>query len=75
MDDKKLNNGWNEWSRRVLGDIERIDKKVDDLVTQINKLAIEIAVLKTKAAMIAGVWGAVLGIAASVITSFLLKGK
>jgi len=83
-DDKKLN-GWNEWAHRVLGDIERLesnleriegkaDTKHGETIKAIQALAIEIAVLKTKAAMIAGVWGSVLGIIASIVTSLLLKG-
>ena len=84
VDDKKLN-GWSEWAHRVLGDIERlegslerVEGKVDikhgETLKAIQALAIEIAILKTKAAMIAGIWGSILGIIASIITSLLLKG-
>jgi len=73
-DDKKLNNGWNEWAHRVLGDIERLDEKEDKMQTQINQLAIEIAILKTKAAMIGGFWGALVGgIVSIVVAVFLYK--
>jgi len=72
-DDRKLN-GWNEWAHRVLGDIERLDEKEDKMQTQINQLTIEIAILKTKAAMIGGFWGALVGgIVSIVVAVFLYK--
>ena len=70
-EDRKLN-GWNEWAHRVLGDIERLDEKEDKMQTQLNQLAIEIAILKTKAAMIGGLWGAIFGIIVSVVTAIIL---
>jgi tetrahydromethanopterin S-methyltransferase subunit G len=70
-EDRKLN-GWSEWAHRVLGDIERLDEKEDKMQTQLNQLAIEIAILKTKAAMIGGLWGAIFGIIVSVVTAIIL---
>ena len=67
---KKVN-GWNEWAHRVLGDIEKIEKNQKEIFDSLTKLAIDIAVLKTKAAMIGGIWGAVVSIIVSVITVIL----
>jgi hypothetical protein len=77
-------NGWNEWAHRVLGDIERIEKQQenifkligqvkDDISKDIKDISVEIAVLKTKAAFIGGVWGAVSGIFFAIVTAVILK--
>ena len=74
---KKVN-GWNEWAHRVLGDIERIDDAQKDIWEDINNLTVEIAILKTKAAMIGGIWGAIVGIVSSILVAaiiHLLGGK
>jgi gas vesicle protein len=90
VDDK---DGWNEWARRVLGDIERIDraskttneridkitgdiyerieKSYKDIQTNLNSLCIEIAVIKTKAAIYGAIWGAVVGSVMAVITAII----
>lgn len=69
-------NGWSEWAHRVLGDIERIDEKVEKIQKQINDMelayAVDLAILKTKAAMIGGVWGAVIGAAVSILIALIL---
>lgn len=65
--------GWNEWAKRVLGDIERIDNKLESIINNVASLRIEIAVLKAKAAMLGVIWGAVVSIIVSVVTAFLLK--
>jgi hypothetical protein len=74
MTDPKLN-GWNEWAHRVLGDIERLEGKQDELLKALTLVAIDIAVLKTKAALIGGVWGAVVSAVITVVLSILFKGS
>lgn len=76
MADTSKANGWSEWAHRVLGDIERIDEKVEKIQKQINDMelayAVDLAILKTKAAMIGGVWGAVIGAAVSILIALIL---
>ena len=74
-EDQKKANGWGEWAHRVLGDIERIEAKLDKAMAQINQLGIDIAVLKTKAALIGAAWGLAASIIASVIIQIIVKGK
>jgi hypothetical protein len=64
---KKVN-GWNEWAHKVLSDIERIEESQDKIWNKLNDISVEIAVLKTKAALIGGVWGAVVSIVVGVVT-------
>ena len=41
-------NGWGQWSRKVLADIERLEEKQNAIQRDINGLSVDIAVLKTK---------------------------
>jgi hypothetical protein len=50
-------NGWNEWSRHVLKELERLNTNYENLQEEISLVKIEIAMLKVKA----GVWGLVAG--------------
>ena len=66
-------NGWKEWSKYVLKELERLNecyKKLDDKVDSVRR---EIAVLKVKS----GIWGAVAGmipVAVLVVLFLLNKG-
>jgi len=51
------NNGWNEWSKHVLLELERLNECYDKLDIKTNKLFTEIATLKVKS----GVWGLIGG--------------
>jgi len=46
-------NGWNEWSRHVLAELERLNECGSALDGKITQVRIDIAQLKVKA----GVWG------------------
>ena len=83
IDDLKPVNGWNEWAHRVLGDIEKCERKIgeifnaiDDVKKQSAKdlqaIAVEIAILKTKASFAGGVWGAIVSIVVSVIAAIIV---
>jgi len=50
-------NGWNEWSRHVLAELERLNGCYEDINKTVNKIHIEIAMLKVKS----GMWGAIGG--------------
>lgn len=45
--------GWNEWSKHVLKELERLSKAYTDSAKELGKIRVEIAVLKVKA----GIWG------------------
>lgn len=53
----KDENGWNEYAKLVLSELERLDKWCGQIATEQQNIRIEIAKLKVKS----GVWGAVAG--------------
>ena len=67
-------NGWNEWAHRVLGDIERLESKQDQLIADISALRVDIAILKTKAMLIGGVYGTAAAIVISVVSALITRG-
>ena len=70
-DDK---NGWHEWGRHVLKELERLNDCYDDQVKLIQAMQVEIAMLKIKA----GVWGLLAGaIPATIVLIYTLtkQGK
>ena len=65
-------NGWNEWSRHVLKELERSDAGIQRLVAISNEIKVDIAMLKVKSS----IWGAVAGlivVLTSILIQFLLK--
>jgi len=50
--------GWNEWSRHVLSELERLNTCYERLAEQQNRICVEIARLQVKA----GVWGFAAGL-------------
>jgi hypothetical protein len=63
-----LDNGWKEWSRYVLKELERLNTSYESLRDDIVKIKQEIATLKVQA----GIWGAIAG-AMPVIAMILYK--
>lgn len=47
--------GWGEWSRFVLKELERLNENIEGLRREMTQVHTEVATLKTKA----GMWGAV----------------
>ena len=66
--DKPTNNGWNEWSRYVLKELEeaRVERKA--VLTEVQKLRTDVEVLKWRA----GLWGAAAG-AVPVLIAIIAK--
>jgi hypothetical protein len=68
-------NGWSEWSKHVLAELERfngelqtLNEKIEDLKSEeLRKVYIEIATLKVKSS----VWGGVAGLIAALIVLVL----
>lgn len=50
-------NGWNEWSKHVLAELERLNECYNGVNSQLQKIHVEIAMLKVKS----GMWGAIGG--------------
>ena len=50
-------NGWNEWSRHVLAELERHNSLLMGLDEKLNAIRIELTTLKIKA----GLWGMLAG--------------
>ena len=59
-------NGWNEYSKMVLKELENNEKDHKIMMDKLNKIQVEIAMLKVKS----GVWGAIAG-AIPVIIAFI----
>jgi len=65
--------GWNEWAKRVLGDIERLEVSIDKILIEITNLRVDIAVLKTKSAIAGAFWGALVSLIVSIIAAIIVK--
>ena len=61
-------NGWNEWSKFVLKELERLNSCYENLDAKVDSIKEDVVMLKVKA----GLWGA-LGGAIPVIAFILLK--
>lgn len=51
-------NGWPEWGKFVLKELERLNDCYDAQVKQIQQMQVEIAMLKVKS----GIWGGIAGL-------------
>lgn len=51
-------NGWPAWGKYVLKELERLNEQMEAINKKVDRLAIEIAMLKVKS----GVWGLVGGL-------------
>jgi len=67
------NNGWNEWSRHVLSELERLSENYEKMNEKLGTIKSEIAMLKVKA----GVWGGIAGVlfVVSTLIVLILKNK
>lgn len=65
-------NGWGEWSKHVLKELERLNDCYGGLQKEVQKVRIEIAMLKVKS----GIWGGLAGLIPVVlfIAYQLMKG-
>ena len=68
MSEEKGQNGWNEWSKHILSELERLNSSYENLMKEVirindqtmkdmHALKVDLATLKVKAS----VWGAIAG--------------
>ena len=68
MSEERGQNGWNEWSKHILSELERLNSSYESLMKEINRvndqtmkdmhdLKVDLATLKVKASL----WGAAAG--------------
>jgi hypothetical protein len=69
--DEALNNGWTEYKRLVMSSLDDLHTKNTELDAKLDKLIVEVALLKAKAAMIGAVVGIVVSGIASLVINFL----
>ena len=63
-------NGWGEWSKHVLKELERLNGEIRGLNDACKKIQIDIAMLQVKS----GLWGA-LGALIPIILFMIFKGE
>jgi len=61
-------NGWNEWSRHVLAELERLNDCYEKLDTKLTDIRSDVIILKTKA----GLFGAGAGLLAGLAVKLLV---
>jgi len=60
-------NGWNEWSKHVLAELERLNDCYERLDSKVTSLREEVVILKVKAAVIGAIAGFVVAAAIKLI--------
>lgn len=62
---------WKEWSNHILLSLERLDKSLDSLTSEMVGLQIKISKLETEIRVKSGIMGAICGFGVSVIAYFI----
>ncbi len=57
MPPEHVTNGWNEWSKYVLKELERLNSCYHEMDKKLNRITVDIAKLKVKS----GIWGLIGG--------------
>ena len=70
MPENQRANGWNEWSRYVLKELESLNDKYERLDAKLDETKLEVVQLQTKA----GAWGAILGALGGGLISLIIAG-
>lgn len=60
-------NGWGEWSKHVLKELERLNKEINKIDQRVSNLEVEVAKLQVKAS----IWGGVTGLVTTLIALVL----
>jgi len=61
-------NGWNEWSKHVLLELERLDESIKTMDDHVKRMHVDLATLKVKS----GVWGALAGLIPAVAALLII---
>ena len=61
-------NGWNEWSKYVLKELERLSKVQEEINDRLGKIEVAIGQLQVKA----GVWGVIGGVGTVLVSIGLM---
>ena len=64
-------NGWSEWSKFVLKELERLAEVCESMRKDIQAIRDDVVMLKTKTAMWGAMAGAIAGLVGSAIVTFL----
>jgi hypothetical protein len=62
-----MDNGWESYQKLVLAELKRLDESHKTLVSKVDELRTDVAVLKVKYGLIGGLFGAIPGIVAIVM--------
>jgi hypothetical protein len=65
----EINNGWKEYSKMVLNELERLGKQQEQIQKDVHKISLNIVELKVKASM----WGMMAGLIPGIIAYILKK--
>ena len=68
MENNYPTNGWSEYKKLVLKQLEMLDAKTDRIETKLDKINTKVTILETKAWM----WGAMAGLAITFVIQVLL---
>lgn len=66
--------GWGEWSKHVLKELERLNRELNKLHKRVSALEVEVAKLQVKASIWGGVAGFVTTIIALIIQFLKVSG-
>ena len=69
MNTPEKDNGWDEWSKHVLAELERQNRNIEKLFSVTSQCRIEIAKLQVKSS----VWGGLSGLLAALAVAFLSR--
>ena len=68
-------NGWNQWAKFVLNELERLDKNVTELDTKLDKIILDLATFKTEQKLKAGFIGFLTGLVPAILSVLLVYLK
>jgi ABC-type phosphate transport system auxiliary subunit len=71
MDNNMDNNSWEKWSKHVLIELDRLNKRYEELDHKLDSLQKDFIILKTRAAMYGSIAGGVIGIVTAIIGYFI----
>lgn len=71
-DNKPTINGWNEWGKHVLHELEANNTQHSSITEKLDKLILKIAIMETKMAMRSSITGMVSGGVMSIVVAVVI---